>query len=221
MLRICAAIVLALLPLSASAGLTGQVVVIDADTWIIQGEWVRIFGIDAPEMDQTCTDRHGKGWACGVWAADWARESYGARQALCERLTTDRYGRTVARCLVDDKDVAREMVASGIAWAYRRYSFDYVSDENQAVVTARGLHAGQAQLPSQFRAARRAAARGDVAGPGGDCAIKGNISASGERIYHLPRQTFYSRTRISPAKGERWFCTEADARSAGWRKAHR
>lgn len=55
-----------------------------------------------------------------------------------------------------------------------------------------------------------------------DCKIKGNISINtGERIYHVPGQEFYSDTRISRQHGERWFCTEAAARSAGWRKAHR
>lgn len=51
------------------------------------------------------------------------------------------------------------------------------------------------------------------------CVIKGNISSSGERIYHVPGQKYYSKTKISPSKGERWFCTEKEAREAGWRKA--
>lgn len=54
------------------------------------------------------------------------------------------------------------------------------------------------------------------------CDIKGNISInSGERIYHVPGQKYYAATRISPQYGERWFCTEAEARAAGWRKARR
>ena len=54
-----------------------------------------------------------------------------------------------------------------------------------------------------------------------DCAIKGNVSSSGERIYHVPGGQYYERTKISTAKGERWFCTEAEAFAAGWRKAKR
>lgn len=55
-----------------------------------------------------------------------------------------------------------------------------------------------------------------------DCRIKGNVSQDGgERIYHLPGQEFYDVTNIDPAYGERWFCTEAEARAAGWRKAMR
>ncbi len=57
---------------------------------------------------------------------------------------------------------------------------------------------------------------------GSGCNIKGNVSIdSGERIYHVPGQKFYSQTRISPEWGERWFCSEAEARKAGWRKAKR
>ena len=53
-----------------------------------------------------------------------------------------------------------------------------------------------------------------------NCAIKGNVSFnSGERIYHVPGQHYYDATIITPAKGERWFCSEAEARAAGWRRA--
>lgn len=52
--------------------------------------------------------------------------------------------------------------------------------------------------------------------------IKGNISQStGEKIYHVPGQEFYDRTVIDETSGERWFCTEAEALDAGWRKALR
>jgi hypothetical protein len=52
------------------------------------------------------------------------------------------------------------------------------------------------------------------------CGIKGNISIhTGERIYHVSGQKYYLATRINWFRGERWFCSEADARAAGWRKA--
>ena len=51
------------------------------------------------------------------------------------------------------------------------------------------------------------------------CVIKGNINSSGERIYHVPGQRYYDKTRINWSKGERWFCTEQEAVRAGWRKA--
>lgn len=55
-------------------------------------------------------------------------------------------------------------------------------------------------------------------GPG--CNIKGNISSSsGERSYHLPHQEYYTQTAIDLGNGERWFCSEAGARAAGWRRS--
>jgi hypothetical protein len=51
--------------------------------------------------------------------------------------------------------------------------------------------------------------------------IKGNISRSGERIYHMPFHQHYGRTRLDENKGERWFCTEDEAQAAGWRRALR
>lgn len=52
------------------------------------------------------------------------------------------------------------------------------------------------------------------------CNIKGNVSVTtGERIYHVPGQKYYAATRIFPEHGERWFCSEAEARGAGWRRA--
>jgi hypothetical protein len=54
------------------------------------------------------------------------------------------------------------------------------------------------------------------------CNIKGNVSLNtGKRIYHVPGQEHYSETIITPSKGERWFCSEDEARAAGWRKAMR
>ena len=50
----------------------------------------------------------------------------------------------------------------------------------------------------------------------GECLIKGNISENG-RIYHVPGSRWYSETGINPSRGERWFCSEAEARAAGWR----
>lgn len=59
-----------------------------------------------------------------------------------------------------------------------------------------------------------------AAGMGVGCDINGNISiSSGERIYHVPGQSYYRETRIDSRYGERWFCSEVDAKSAGWRKS--
>ncbi|MDK4727750.1 succinoglycan biosynthesis protein exoi [Rhizobium phaseoli] len=57
-------------------------------------------------------------------------------------------------------------------------------------------------------------------GPGQSCKIKGNVSINtGERIFHVPGQRYYARTKINPQYVERWFCSEFEAWAAGWRKS--
>jgi hypothetical protein len=113
--------------------------------------------------------------------------------------------------------VAEQLVREGAAFAFHRYSADYVDAEKEAVIAGRGIWAGEAEPPEELRAAARATAGSEV--PEG-CSIKGNISPAG-RIYHLPGQADYAATRIDPSRGERWFCSEAEARAAGWRRARR
>ena len=50
-----------------------------------------------------------------------------------------------------------------------------------------------------------------------NCAIKGNISSKGDRIYHVPCSKFYTKTEIRIEDGERWFCSEQEAVANGWR----
>ena len=86
------------------------------------------------------------------------------------------------------------------------------------VILAAGIgFGGVMALSSQHPAASPV---GAIIVPAAGCDIKGNISAeTGEHIYHVPGQRYYEATEISPEKGERWFCSEAEAQSAGWRKS--
>lgn len=211
--------VLMLLGGTAQADLRGMARVIDGDTLEIAGTTVRLHGIDAPEADQTC-DGDGRPWPCGEWAGDELRRMIGGDTVECARIDTDRYGRTVARCTVGRHDLGGVLVEAGAAFAYRRYSLDYVAQERAAQSARRGLWdhggAGTAQ-PALWRGTvRHVAAQPEP----GNCAIKGNVSANG-RIYHLPGQRDYERTRINVERGERWFCSEAEAQAAGWRPAQR
>jgi hypothetical protein len=49
------------------------------------------------------------------------------------------------------------------------------------------------------------------------CVIKGEIRFTNERVYYLPGNRAYDRVTISTRRGERWFCSEQEARDAGWR----
>jgi hypothetical protein len=73
---------------------------------------------------------------------------------------------------------------------------------------------------TSFEAAPALPTRLQALAPGSGCNIKGNVSINtGERIYHVPGQRYYQETRIAPEYGERWFCSEQEARQAGWRRA--
>ncbi|KNG92538.1 thermonuclease family protein [Pseudaestuariivita atlantica] len=201
---------------AASAEFAGKVRVIDGDTFDVGGTRVRLHGIDAPEQDQTC-DAKGNRFACGVWVTAQVNAMYGGRVARCEPVDRDRYGRVVARCRVAGRDVGEEIVAAGLARAYRRYSMAYDLTEKQAEVADRGLWSFNMTQPSwhrQTRAVGRLPVRAE-------CRIKGNVSSKGSRIYHVPGQVDYERTGIREERGERWFCTEAEARASGWRRAKR
>ena len=85
-------------------------------------------------------------------------------------------------------------------------------------IGAWGLWRGEFTPPWDWRHGARQAANENVAGK---CLVKGNVSSKGERIYHVPGGQYYERTKINAARGERWFCTEAEARTAGWRASKR
>ncbi len=207
------------LPSENAQPLVGDARIVDGDTLVLGDTRIRLFGIDAPELSQTCLDGRGRSWSCGVWSKS-ILEALSTGRVDCQPLDQDRYGRTVARCFAGGTDIAADMVRRGAAYAYRRYSTDYVSDEDRARRADAGLWRGEAMSPATFRAQKaeaRVAATAPQSAPTG-CTIKGNISANG-KLYHLPGGRWYDKTRINETKGERWFCSEGEARKAGWTAA--
>jgi endonuclease YncB( thermonuclease family) len=212
-------------PRAAAQPLEGRATVIDGDTIEIAGQRIRFNGIDAPESSQYCEDAEGFEYPCGRVAAQALDEFLAAsRPARCEFVSWDQYGRFVGDCARADGDsVQAWLVENGHALDWPRYSGGaYAQQQAAAQHARRGIWAGTFQAPWEWRAAQRShgeqPASFSLMG-GSACNIKGNISAKGERIYHVPGQKYYSRTRISESKGERWFCSEEEARQAGWRRA--
>ena len=196
--------------------ITGMADVVDGDGLKIGPVAIRLHGIDAPEAGQTCPRAGGGTWPCGKDAAQLLDDLAGGREVVCAALDSDPYGRIVASCAVNGRDVATEIIRAGLAWAYVEYSGDYVALEAEAKAAGLGVWQAPAEAPWDYRADRWG--RAVAASPGG-CPIKGNISTAGERIYHTPWSPYYGRTQISEAHGERWFCDEATAQAAGWRSA--
>ena len=200
---------------------------IDGDSLRVGQYEVRLFGIDAPEAKQTCT-KNGQPWTCGLASADQLAKLVNGQQVNCVAVGLDRYHRVVARCSAGSRELNRYMVATGYAVAFRRYSSEYVSAEESAKAAKRGLWSSQFELPSQFRDDGGYIVEQPTANdvgqfirhgrskpqPSGGCRIKGNHSRKGERIYHLPGMPYYDQT-----VAEDIFCTEAQARAAGYRRS--
>ena len=216
-----AAAALVLIPSAVSLGtaagpvLTGTAAVIDGDTLEVAGARVRLEGIDAPEAGQTCARKGGRTWSCGTEATAQLKSLIGGREVACRSAGRDKYGRVLGWCAAGGRDLNGEMVRSGHAWAFVRYSTRYQAAETQARRAKAGIWQGEAEPAWAFRERRWGVA--EAAAPNG-CAIKGNVTANGH-IYHMPWSPWYAKVRVEPAKGERWFCNEAEAAEAGFRPA--
>ena len=225
-------------PATADA-VSGRVLVTDGDTIVIGDVRIRLEGIDAPETDQICLDREQRRFPCGMKAREVLQELIGNRAITCIGDEIDRYGRRLMTCSAAGRNLNAAMVQAGWALAYVRYSHRYSAQEIDAREHASGMWAGAFIAPWDWRHRDRntvilgsisvpVTAQGallpanPVSLPGVQgCKIKGNISKNGARIYHLPGMRDYERTKINERVGERWFCTEHEARAAGWRRARR
>jgi endonuclease YncB( thermonuclease family) len=204
--------------------ISGRVSVIDGDSFRIGSAEIRLHAVDAFEGRQSCGSG-GSAWACGTAAANKLRALTDGRRVTCRKTDTDSYGRTVAICSNGTADLGAEMVRSGLALAYRQYGNDYVDEEDRARTERLGAWATGFKTPWDERHGAgdaRGNATGEPPPPASTCrntGIKGNINLDNERIYHVPGSGFYQATVIDEAQGERWFCTEDEARRAGWRAA--
>lgn len=140
-------IIIAILLADPAHALDGHPRIVDGDTLEIAGQHIRFHGIDAPERNQTCGD----GWACGREATAYLASLIGDRPVSCEATDWDRYGRMVAICRAGELDLNAAMVAAGWAVAYRRYSLDYVSEEEAARAAGSGIWAGEFVAPADWR----------------------------------------------------------------------
>jgi endonuclease YncB( thermonuclease family) len=133
----------------------GVASVIDGDTIEIHGNRIRIHGIDAPESDQICGTRTGKRWLCGQEAANALADRLGLSSIRCVGESFDRFGRLIAVSYRGSEDIAAWMVTHGWAVAFRRFSLDYVPQEEAAQRGRRGLWAGTFDMPWDWRAGNR------------------------------------------------------------------
>lgn len=198
----------------------GKPRVLDGDTLRFGSVSVRLDAIDAAESNQTCAEASGGQWECGTAATKRLVELV-AGGVTCESNKMDLYRRYLATCVNNDGvNVNRALVEEGLVWAFRRYSMEYASIEDAARKKGLGIWQAETMAPWDFRKGSwGGAVATSISSDQKDCPIKGNINNKGEKIYHMPWQRSYPKVKINENKGERWFCTESEAVSSGWRAA--
>ncbi|MCQ1572454.1 thermonuclease family protein [Neorhizobium galegae] len=134
---------------AADSTVRGPFHVIDGDTLSVGSERLRLQGMDAPELDQTCEDDRGRPWACGEEArrllirlADGEMECLGRER--------DKYHRLLVRCRSGATSINGMLVRRGLAVASGRYAQEQVEARRERL----GLWAGQFESPRDWRASR-------------------------------------------------------------------
>lgn len=202
-------------------------------------ERVRVIGIDTPELRRR---------ECYAQQASSKMQSLVQSKSVVleadsSQADRDRYGRLLRHVkLTDGRLVAELLIRGGYGREYTydnayRYQDRYVAAERAAEGAGKGiwssgcLDAGTTPVPAPAAkpngssgstgngSAKGSGGSGGPGAPATGCTIKGNISSKGEKIYHMPGGRSYDATVITLSKGERWFCSAAEAESAGWRAA--
>lgn len=203
----------------SSGGLVKIIRIIDGDTIEIEGgEKVRYIGIDAPET----VDPRKSAQCFGMEASNKNRGLIESKMARLEKDVTDRdkYSRLLRYVWIGDTFVNLELVKQGFAYSYSyppdiKYQDRFIKAQQEAKEAKRGLWSSCPIIaPVQTNAFVS-----QKNNSGDSCLIKGNISSSGEKIYHLPGCSYYEKTKIDEERGEKWFCADSEALAAGWRKA--
>jgi endonuclease YncB( thermonuclease family) len=133
---------------------TGNAQAKDGDSLTLNGTEVRLFGIDAPELNQSCGGNTGE-YPCGREAREALRGLLRSKLINCKSLETDRYGRAVSVCWDGKLEINNEMVRQGWAIAYFRHATAYAKAQKEARAAKRGIWRGKFEMPENYRARHR------------------------------------------------------------------
>jgi len=192
--------------------ITGPAWVLEGDLISIRGQSIRLWGIDAPEREQTCV-RNGRVWRCGQAATVYLRKFVGSNTVTCRPVWQDSDDVVHARCRMKGLDLAADMATRGYALIPPNGPRAYVLNRNEGRTRGAGLWSGLYMAPWDWRAGKRL---NEWISDNRGCSIKGDIEQDGARVFHLPSDRSFEAVRIQADKGERWFCSQEEALGAGW-----
>ena len=200
---------------SISNELSGPAAALTGDSIRVDGTTVRLAGIEAPASAQPCYRDDGRRWNCASTARSGLNKIVRGQKVTCTSSGQDDAGRTLAHCVIvaDGKDLAAELVRKGYVFATDTSFFSALTSEEEAARSAKlGIWQGEVIRPQEWRDQTWEAAKRDA--PDG-CPIKGVVRASA-KLYALPWSDVYANARVRQERGERWFCSEDDAKAAGF-----
>ncbi len=192
---------------------TGRAVAVAGDMIRVAGRRIKLEAIEAPELDQKCAAEGSRTWACGTAAVQALAARVASRPVRCEVSAADDGAHGV--CRIDGSDIASGLVRGGHVFAQSGWFARYATEEAEARTAKAGIwRGGAAERPTDYRSKRWQEASRTA--PDG-CPIKGQKSSPDRRVYVLPWSPQYDRVKVRTARGERWFCSEAEAQAAGWK----
>lgn len=198
-----------------SGSISGRASVISGDALRINGTEIRLAGIESPVANQRCHMSNGRTWNCG-WSARSALERIVRRRNVtCAPLESASNGATVANCTANEADIAEALVRNGHVFAASGFFATYGSTEADARAAKVGLWQGDAKRPEEWRNEIWEEAK---RGAPDACPIKGRVRGS-SRVYTMPWSEGYDSYRMRTERGDRWFCSEQEAQSAGFKSA--
>ncbi|RUT30950.1 thermonuclease family protein [Arsenicitalea aurantiaca] len=125
----------------------GRARVSDGDSFRLGSERIRLVGLDAPELGQTCTRRDGEAWPCGDTARNRMAQLLNSGNLTCETTGRDQFDRYLATCSVDGRDLGSVMVEEGLALN----EGGYAAEERRARDAGRGMWKGEFESPRAWR----------------------------------------------------------------------
>ncbi len=188
--------------------------VVDGDTLQIGNHVYNLYGIDAPELGQLCL-QDGRWNHCGITAAFELKKLLEFDKPLrCEPAPANR--RQIV-CHAASVNVALVLLKAGYAIAESGSDVAYRQAEHSAREGNLGLWHMSFVSPWDWRNGRRLPGA-DAAAETMGCPIRAIVNAEDQKIYYVPTDLDYKKISVDEAKGGRLFCSDVDARRAGWRR---
>ena len=141
--------------LNAYPKISGSITVLHAHIFYIGGRYVRLYGVDAPDNDQLCSDANGSSYNCGEIAASWVRNWIDKNVIDCYLLKIEPKGQDLATCIWGKYDVGAALVGAGWGIANMRETNIYKPYEVKAKNSYLGLWQGSFYLPEDWRNIKR------------------------------------------------------------------